>query len=103
MASTRTLIALVAVILAAISLALASTASAAAVKGDSASVGSKDCSLVRKDGTVRFGKCKDVCKGKVVKKDHTRQYGGQYYCKASLQGTTASEDNTVTGPDEVKS
>lgn len=46
-------------------------------------VGDRKCSLVRTDGSIHFGLCKNVCKGKDVTKDAGGNFGGDYYCKQS--------------------
>lgn len=50
---------------------------------DSASVANKQCSLIRADGSVHVGKCKNVCAGKTIERDYTSQYGSRYKCSAS--------------------
>lgn len=74
----------------------AGAAAAAPVKGDDSSVSNKDCSLVKRDGSVHFGKCGNVCKGKEVKEDRGGKYGGQYYCTQAAI-TPINGQSTSTG------
>ncbi|BAZ06605.1 hypothetical protein NIES3974_32660 [Calothrix sp. NIES-3974] len=50
---------------------------------DSDSVAQKQCSLIRADGSVHVGKCKNVCAGKTIERDYTSRYGSRYKCSAS--------------------
>ncbi|BDA69422.1 hypothetical protein RIVM261_060330 [Rivularia sp. IAM M-261] len=68
-------------------LSLPSTSYAKAV--NSASVADKQCSLIRPDGTVHKGKCKNVCAGRTIQRDPTSQYGSKYKCSASQQNAPA--------------
>ena len=79
---------------------------AAAVKGDDPAFANERCSLVRADGTIHNGLCKNVCKGKVLYDDITGEYGAKYYClESKKKGSTSispTSDLEITGDQPLK-
>ena len=78
-----------------------SSTSHAARPVNSNKVGDKQCSLLRTDGSVHKGKCKNVCKDKKIEKDATGQYGSPYKCSASLKPSNSRSRPIFQAPSNI--